>query len=279
MAAAVAALSGALGVAAVAFRADAAIAARVGSTGGAPFGRVGGGLRSLVGRLGSVRRLRQLAGVDRLARRLALAGAKASVEELVGAKAALAAGAGSLALLGPSPAPLLSPIIVVAAFRFPDLVLAGRVRRRAAQADSELPQLLDVLAAASSAGLSGPLALRRAAETTRGPLAEELGRVVRAVDLGGRWRQELRGAADRLDLADLRRTVGALTRTETLGTSLSEALTELAGQVREARRVAAGERARKAPVKMLFPLVFMILPAFLLLTVVPVLLTTLKSIR
>jgi tight adherence protein C len=39
------------------------------------------------------------------------------------------------------------------------------------------------------------------------------------------------------------------------------------------------ERARKAPVKMLFPLVFLVLPAFLLLTVVPVLLSTLRSIR
>ena len=43
--------------------------------------------------------------------------------------------------------------------------------------------------------------------------------------------------------------------------------------------VAAGERARTAPVKMLFPLVFLVLPAFLLLTVVPVLVTTLRSIR
>jgi tight adherence protein C len=99
------------------------------------------------------------------------------------------------------------------------------------------------------------------------------------VDLGGRWRDELRKASDRLELPDLRRAVAALSRTETLGTSLSEAMRELAAQVREARRAAAGERARKAPVKMLFPLVFLVLPAFLLLTVVPVLLTTLKSIR
>ena len=39
------------------------------------------------------------------------------------------------------------------------------------------------------------------------------------------------------------------------------------------------ERARAAPVKMLFPFVFLVLPAFLLLTVVPVLLTTVQSIR
>ena len=70
-----------------------------------------------------------------------------------------------------------------------------------------------------------------------------------------------------------------LTRTSTLGSSLTDQTVELAASVRAARRALVTERARKAPVKMLFPLVFLVLPAFLLLTVVPVLLTTLRSIR
>jgi tight adherence protein C len=84
--------------------------------------------------------------------------------------------------------------------------------------------------------------------------------------------------AERLDLVDLRRTVNALTKTETLGVSLSDSLDALAAQVRSARRAATAEKGRTAPVKMLFPLVFMVLPAFLLLTIVPVLLSTLRSI-
>ena len=71
----------------------------------------------------------------------------------------------------------------------------------------------------------------------------------------------------------------ALSRTETLGASLADSTAELAASVRAARRAAVTERARTAPVKMLFPLVFLVLPAFLLLTVVPVLLTTVQSIR
>jgi tight adherence protein C len=70
-----------------------------------------------------------------------------------------------------------------------------------------------------------------------------------------------------------------MARAESLGSSLSDALSELATEVRDARRSAATERARKAPVKMLFPLVFLVLPAFLLLTVVPVLISALQSIR
>jgi tight adherence protein C len=144
--------------------------------------------------------------------------------------------------------------------------------------DAEVPQLLDLLAAGSSAGLSAPHALRQAALALRGPLAAELGGAFVSVDLGARWRDELAALAWRVDSADLRRTVSVLARTEVLGSSLSEATRELAVSVRAARRAAVTERARTAPVKMLFPLVFLILPAFLLLTVVPVLLTTVRSI-
>lgn len=153
------------------------------------------------------------------------------------------------------------------------------VRRRHAQVDSHVPQLLDLLAAGSSAGLSAELALRRAAEALPGPLGEELRAVFADADLGGRWRAGLVELATSSGSADLRRTTAVLERTETLGSSLVDATRDLAASVRHARRTATLERARTAPVKMLFPLVFLILPAFLLLTVVPVLLTTVRSIR
>ena len=184
-----------------------------------------------------------------------------------------------LCLAGPAPVPILAPVAALAAWRAPVLAREHAARRRHARADAEVPQLLDLLAAGSSAGLSASVALRRAADALEGPLAEELRGVVQAVDLGGRWRDELRTTADRLALPDLRRTVAALTRTETLGSSLASSMQELADRVRATRRAAVTERARTAPVKMLFPLVFLVLPAFLLLTVVPVLLTTLQSIR
>ena len=96
--------------------------------------------------------------------------------------------------------------------------------------------------------------------------------------MGGRWRDELGRIADRLALPDLRAAVVVVARTETLGSSLADSLQELATEVRESRRVRASDRARTAPVKMLFPLVFMVLPAFLLLTVVPVLIATVRSL-
>ena len=148
--------------------------------------------------------------------------------------------------------------------------------RRRAAIDAEVPQLLDLLAAGSSAGLAAPLALRRATDGLAGPLADEVRATVRAVDLGARWRDEL-DALDRLDLPDLRRAVAAhphrvarcLAGPGHLGACGIGATGTAGGHL---------ERARTAPVKMLFPLVFLVLPAFLLLTVVPVLLTTVRSI-
>jgi tight adherence protein C len=183
-------------------------------------------------------------------------------------------------LVTPMPLRLVCvPLFAAVGYRAPAWIAGRAEKRRRALADAELPQLLDLLAAASSAGLSAPLALARSAEAVRGPLGDELRSLVAFVDLGARWRDELRALAERLELPDLRRTAAALTRTETLGSSLASSTAELAARVRATRRAAITERARTAPVKMLFPLVFLVLPAFLLLTVVPVLLTTLQSIR
>ena len=174
--------------------------------------------------------------------------------------------------------PVVGAVAALIAWRIPDLALARLARRALAATDREIPVLLDLLAVATSAGLPPQLAFRRAVEAATGPLAEELRSVLEASDLGGRWRDELIVVGDRLGLPDLRRLLGALARTDSLGSSLAEEVGHLASDVREVRRAAAAQRARTAPVKMLFPLVFLVLPAFLLLTVVPVLLTTVRSI-
>jgi tight adherence protein C len=208
--------------------------------------------------------------------RLDRSGTHRSERQVVASKALSSATAmfGVSALVSP----VVGAVAALIAWRIPDLALARLARRALAAADREIPVLLDLLAVATSAGLPPQLAFRRAVEAATGPLAEELGSVLEASDLGGRWRDELIVVGDRLGLPDLRRLLGALARTDSLGSSLAEEVGHLASDVREVRRAAAAQRARTAPVKMLFPLVFLVLPAFLLLTVVPVLLTTVRSI-
>jgi tight adherence protein C len=231
---------------------------------------------SALDRVGSWPLLRRV-GISRVTEaRLGLSGTGWRDRQVVAAKAILVATAvlSGLTIAGP----VLAIPAATIAWRVPDIVLARLARRTVAAADREIPVLLDLLAVATSAGLPPQLAFRRAVDAATGPLADELRSVINASDLGGRWRDELNRVGERLDLPDLRRLLGSLARTDAVGSSLAEEVGHLASDVREVRRAAAAQRARTAPVKMLFPLVFLVLPAFLLLTVVPVLLTTVRSI-
>jgi tight adherence protein C len=281
LAAALAALSALFAVTAIALRDDRLVIQRLAGFGSqtAPRARVPTTILARIARLGWVRRIPLSTRVPAL---LATADWSVDPARFRAAKVLSASVAVGTALAGSALIPVLSaiaPLIGVASFRAPDVWLARVARRRRSRADLELPQFLDLLAAASTAGLGPHGALRRAAGATSGPLRRELERFLDAVDLGARWREELDALGERLGLADLRRAVHAMVRTERLGSSLSEALRELADDVRDERRGRGNEAARKAPIKMLFPLVFMVLPAFLLLTVVPVLIATVRSLR
>jgi pilus assembly protein TadC len=270
-AAAVASLSSALAVVAIATAAREPALARVGLTGGASrVTSIRGALRGIGSRFGRLH--------GHLPELLDEAHVSWTVDEVVGAKVLGPAVTLAVGLLAPGSLALLVVPIAIVAFRLPELVLARAARLRRTAASREVPLLLDLLAVTTSAGLAPQLAVRIAADPLQGPLGEELRDAVGRVDLGRRWRDELAAAADRLALHDLGRAIGLLLRTQRLGTSLADEMSRLAADVREGARIRGVERARTAPVKMLFPLVFLILPAFLLLTVVPVLLTTVRSI-
>src|SRR5881392_173614 len=87
-------------------------------------------------------------------------------------------------------------------------------RQRSRCVEREIPQLLDLLAAGSTAGLSAELSLRRAADALRGPLGEDLRGVAHLADLGARWRDELDAYATGSGSVDLSRTMAVLQRTE-----------------------------------------------------------------
>ena len=271
MAAALAAVAAGSVVAAAATRSHGSVLAAV-----RPI-RPPGRQAPLLRRVGSAPLVRRLAPSERVALSLEASASTMGERDIVGAQVLSVTSA--IVVSTAIGMVLLSVPLAVVAWRIPGIVLDRRARRRRSAADREVPVLLDLLAVATSAGHPPQLALRRAIEASEGPLAEELRAVLRATDLGGRWRDELVAASGRLGLPDLDRIVGALTRSEALGSSLAEEVVRLASDVREARRAAATERARAAPVKMLFPLVFLVLPAFLLLTVVPVLVSTVESFR
>lgn len=153
-----------------------------------------------------------------------------------------------------------------------------RARRGVPRPEDGVPDLLDAVAVCVGAGLTPRLAVEQAATVLRGPLADELERIRRAAGLGTPWRSALGQVAERIGLPELRRLAGVFERSERLGSPVADHLRRLARDVREERRVRHEERARRAPVAMLFPLVLCILPAFVLAAVVPAVLAAARDI-
>jgi tight adherence protein C len=228
------------------------------------------------------RRLHMPTARARIARRLDREAGPKDIDRVVGGKVvASAVGAVTAILVSPA-APLAPPLGILlgsAGWRLPDLVLARRARSRRRRAEAAIPELLDLVAVSVTAGLTPRLALDRAGRVLFGPLAVELEEARRAVALGQPWSAALRRMAERLDLRDLRRLSSTLERSTRLGAPVSERLRGLAREVRTERRSRQEERARRAPVAMLFPLVFLILPAFVLAALVPVILVATHGIR
>jgi tight adherence protein C len=87
----------------------------------------------------------------------------------------------------------------------------------------------------------------------------------------------LESLAVRTGLPEIESLVRVLVNSERFGTQISASLETFSADIRARRKRSAEEQARRAPVKILFPLVFLILPAFILLTVVPLLVSAFES--
>jgi tight adherence protein C len=135
--------------------------------------------------------------------------------------------------------------------------------------DYEMPELIDLLVVVVEAGLSLTAALQLAADRMRGPLGQELRISIQEQRMGLPLLQALENLLTRCPTPAMRSFVRAMTQGERLGVSVGQILRSLALEMRKRRRAAAEEKAQKAPLKILFPLVFMIFPAMFLVLLGP----------
>jgi len=187
--------------------------------------------------------------------------------------AALVAGAIPLPIL-----PVAALPAAAVAWYLPLVAQRRRTRRAHRAVENDLPEAVDLLVLGIGGGLSVRQALEAVAARGNGPVAAHLKTVVADVARGRR----LADALDELPTKageGVRPLVAALTSAERYGAPLNAALDRLADEVRATRRRRAEEAARRVPVKLLFPLVACILPAFALLTVAPLIAGALKTLR
>ena len=156
---------------------------------------------------------------------------------------------------------------------------AGRRRRETVAVLAELPEAVDLFALAASAGLSVRLATEAVAPRLAGPIGRALDRAVHQMRLGVEAAEALE-AATREPAGDaLALLVRPLTDSLRYGSALGPALERAATVARAERRRQAEAAARRVPLRLLFPLTVCVLPAFVLLTIVPTVAQSLELVR
>lgn len=143
-------------------------------------------------------------------------------------------------------------------------------RTRRERLRRELPLAVDVIAAALKVGASVDRAMRAYALAAGGDLAAEFRKVIADLEAGYRRSEAYARVAARLDLADLRRVLSDLQRLQEQGTVDPAELRAAASDLRTRQRQAIQARAMRAPVNMLFPIAFFIMPAMFVVVLGPV---------
>jgi tight adherence protein C len=156
---------------------------------------------------------------------------------------------------------MLLTILGVCGFFLPDVWLSRRITQRQQGLINALPDALDMLTIAIEAGLSFENALQEIAAKWDNELSREFTRVLRDIGMGMSRRVALLGLSERTGVQDIVSFVASLNQAEELGVSIGRVLAVQAEELRVRRRQRAQERANQAPIKMMFPLVFLIFPA------------------
>lgn len=171
----------------------------------------------------------------------------------------------------------LTVLMMLTGFFLPVLWLNGKIRRRQDDIVKALPDALDLLTVCVEAGLGFDAALAKVNEKWDNELALAFGRVLQEVRLGKLRREALRDMSNRMEVGDVTTFVAAIIQAEQLGVSIAKVLRIQSDQMRIRRRQRAEEKAQKAPVKILFPMVLLIFPSLFIVLLGPAALTVKNS--
>lgn len=151
----------------------------------------------------------------------------------------------------------------------PSIVLTNKKIARQNQIRKSLPDALDLLVVSVEAGLSFDMALAKVTEKIKGVLSEEFAVALNEIRLGKVRKQALREMGERTGVDELISFVGAVVQADQLGVSIGNVLRIQADSMRTYRRQRIEELTAKAPVKMLFPLIFFIFPSMFVVILGP----------
>ena len=224
------------------------------------------------------KRVTSLDAKQRIERRLAVAGAPEDWDAMKVAAVKIMGGIAGLAtsmmfLSGDNMQPLLKMAFGVGApilgYMLPDVFLSRRGRLRQEEIQRTLPDTMDLLTLMAEAGLGFDAALTQVLKKVPGPLSEEFGRTLHEIRLGVNRSEAFRNLGKRTDVEDLDSFIMAMIQADVFGVSTTSVLRAQAKELRAKRRQRAERAAQQLPVKMVFPLIFCILPALFVVVLGP----------
>jgi tight adherence protein C len=169
----------------------------------------------------------------------------------------------------PASAFIYGLVAALLGYFMPVLWLRSKIRQRQTEIVKSLPDALDLLTITVEAGLGFDGALQKVAQKWDNYLSKGFSKVVQEMRLGIPRREALRNMDTSMGVPDVTTFVAAIIQAEQLGVSIAKILRVQSEQMRIKRRQRAEELANKAPIKMLFPMAFLIFPALFIILLGP----------
>lgn len=150
-----------------------------------------------------------------------------------------------------------------------DIYLNIRIKSRQMEITKDLPDVLDLLTVSVEAGLGFDAALQRVVQKAKGAIASEFAKTLQEIKMGKHRREALRDLGFRTGVDDLNTFISAIVQADHLGVSIGNVLRIQSEQMRRKRRQRIEEKAMKAPIKMLIPMVLFIFPTIFIVLLGP----------
>lgn len=175
---------------------------------------------------------------------------------------------------------IFGAIVGLFGFFLPDVTLSGAIKRRHEMIDKQLPDFLDQLVTSVKAGLAPNAAFQFTTKRFKeGPIKEEFEIALQEIFLGSPRMEALARIGERTGHKDIIRMIAMLMYGEKLGVPISQTLSSVAEDLRNKRWEKAEEKAQKAPVKITFPMILLILPTIFMIIFGTILLNYLYNVR
>ena len=160
-------------------------------------------------------------------------------------------------------------LLTLTGYTVPSAAIAARASKRQKEIRKALSDTMDLLTISVEAGLGFDAALGQVVRNVPGPLSEEVSRMLQEMQIGVSRTEALRHLTDRTEVSELDGFVLSMIQADKYGVGIAKVLRAQAQELRQKRRQRAEETAQKIPLKLLFPMIFMVLPALFIVILGP----------